>query len=338
MMRNVLQRMRCVMDKDIGIDLGTKNISVYVKGRGLVFHEPTVVAIKRGNGKVLALGGAAKRMLGRSSRDVQVVNPMREGVIADLSATEAIFRHMFEQVLGYGSYRRSKVMVCAPIGSTHLERRALRNAVQSVGARSMDMLDEPMAAALGAKLPVSEPVASMIVDIGGGITEAAIISLGGIVNHTSMRCGGEKMDEAIQSHVRRRHNMLISRGEAEEAKIRAGKAHPDLEDLVVTVRGRNLATGLPDAVKVTSAEIHEAIRDQVSAIERIAHEALERCPAELAGDLMTSGINLTGGGSLLRGMDDYLREKLGIPVRVMDDPLRSIVRGLGYVLESPTEA
>lgn len=337
-MRSILRRMRRMVDKDIGIDLGTKNISVYEKGRGLVFHEPTVVAMKRGNGRVLALGEKAKRMLGRSSRDVHVVNPMREGVIADVSATEAIFRHLFEQVLGYRSYRRSKLLVCAPVGSTRLERRALQNTMQSVGARSMDMLDEPMAAALGANLPVAEPLASMIVDIGGGITEAAIISLGGIVDYTSVRCGGEKMDEAIQNYVRRKHNMLISQGEAEEAKIRAGKAHPDLPDLVVVLRGRNLATGLPDVLEVTSAEIHEAIREQVSIIERIVLEALERCPAELAGDLFTRGIHLTGGGSLLRGMDEYLRERVGVPVHLLDDPLRSIARGLGHVLEPTREA
>lgn len=337
-MRGVLRRMRRMLDKDIGIDLGTKNISIYEKGRGLVYHEPTVVAMRRGNGQVLALGETAKRMLGRSSRDVHVVNPMREGVIADISATEAIFRHLFEQVLGYRSYRRSKLLVCAPVGSTRLERRALQNAMQSVGARNMDMLDEPMAAALGANLPVAEPLASMIVDIGGGITEAAIISLGGIVDYTSVRCGGEKMDEAIQNYVRRKHNMLISQGEAEEAKIRAGKAHPDLQDLAVTLRGRNLATGLPDVIELTSAELHEAIREQVNIIEHIVLEALERCPAELAGDLFTRGIHLTGGGSLLRGMDEYLREKVGVPVHLLDDPLRNIARGLGHVLEPVMEA
>jgi len=332
-MRRLLSLMHRIVDKEIGIDLGTKNIVVYERGRGIIFNEPSVVALKRENGRVMALGAEAKRMIGRSPRSVRVAMPMSEGVIADTSAMEAICHHISRKLLGGSAFRRSRVVVCAPAGSTSLERRALQSAVRAVGPRSLDVFDEPLAAALGANLPVAEPLASMIVDIGGGVTEAAIISLGGIVGYTSVRCGGDKMDETIQHYIRRKHNMLISLAEAEEAKIRVGVAHMDQEQGSVLVRGRNLATGLPDALEVTSAEIYAAIHEQISTIVRTVLEAFEHCPAELSGDLVSRGIHLTGGGSLLRGMDVCLQERVMVPIHVLDDPQTSIARGLAQVLE-----
>ena len=316
---------------DLAIDLGTANTCVYVKGQGIVLREPSVVAVKkdsRGNSVVLAVGQDAKRMLGRTPGNIQAIRPMKDGVIADFEVTEAMLRHFISKV--HNSRRhlvRPRIMVCVPTGITQVEKRAVKESAQSAGAREVYLIEEPMAAAIGANLPIQEPTSNMVVDIGGGTTEVAVISLSGIVYSRSVRVGGDKMDESIMTHVKRKYNMLI--GEA--------SAYPMDPEQQIEVKGRDLVTGIPQNIIITSEEVRKAISEQVDSIVQAVRIALEQTPPELAADIVDRGIVLTGGGALLKGLDQLLREETSLPITVVEDPLSTVVMGTGRALDNLNE-
>ncbi|MDH7569437.1 MAG: rod shape-determining protein [Armatimonadota bacterium] len=318
---------------DLGIDLGTANILVFLKGKGIVLREPSVVAINSDDHTPLAVGVEAKRMLGRTPGNIVAVRPLKDGVIADFEQTEAMLRYFIHKVHRRRWFLGPQVIVGIPSGVTEVERRAVRAAAHRAGARWVGLIEEPMAAAIGAGLPVAEPVGSMVVDIGGGTTEVAVISLGGVVCHRSIRVAGDEMDEAIIAYVRREHNLLIGDRTAEEVKIRIGSAYPVDDDLTYEVRGRDLVTGLPRSATLTAAEVRQAIAEPVSQVVETVKETLESTPPELSADIMDSGIRLAGGGALLRGLDRLLSEETEMPVHVADDPLTCVVMGTGRVLE-----
>lgn len=326
-----------MLSSDLAIDLGTANTCVYVRGRGIVLREPSVVAVKkdsRGNNVVLAVGHDAKKMLGRTPGNIQAIRPMKDGVIADFEVTEAMLRYFIAKVHNNRRIVRPRIMICVPTGITQVEKRAVRESAQSAGAREVYLIEEPMAAAIGANLPIQEPAANMIVDIGGGTTEVAVISLAGIVYSRSVRVGGDKMDEAVLQHVRKRYNMLIGEATAEDIKIRIGSAHPKEEKGEIDVKGRDLLTGIPQNITITSAEIRKAIAEQVDNIVQAVRIALEQMPPELAADIVDRGIILTGGGALLHGLDKLLREETCLPITVVEDPLSTVVLGTGKALDS----
>ncbi|MBF0187214.1 MAG: rod shape-determining protein [Magnetococcales bacterium] len=321
---------------DMAIDLGTANTLVYVRGRGVVLSEPSVVAIhesSRGVRKVLAVGNEAKRMLGRTPGNIIATRPMRDGVIADFTVTEAMLKHFIRKVHKRRLFYSPRIIVCVPFGATPVERRAIRESADSAGAREVFLIEEPMAAAIGAGLPVTDASGSMVVDVGGGTTEVAIISLGGIVYSRSIRVGGDKMDEAIVAHVRRKYSLLIGEGTAETIKIQIGSAHPLPERLEVEVKGRDLVNGVPKHQIIADPEILEALAEPINAIVEGVRVALERTPPELAADIVDRGIVLTGGGALLRGLDTLLAEETGLPVIIAEDPLSCVVMGSGRALE-----
>ncbi|MBF0624960.1 MAG: rod shape-determining protein [Magnetococcales bacterium] len=321
---------------DLAIDLGTANTLVYVKGKGVVLSEPSVVAIhesSRGVRKVLAVGLEAKRMLGRTPGNIVATRPMRDGVIADFTVTEAMLRHFIEKVEKRRLFSSPRIIVCVPYGATPVERRAIRESADSAGAREVYLIEEPMAAAIGAGLPVTDASGSMIVDVGGGTTEVAIISLGGIVYSRSIRVGGDKMDEAIMAHVRRKYSLLIGESTAETIKIKIGSAYPMSERMDVEVKGRDLINGVPKHQVISDPEILEALAEPINAIVEGVRMALERTPPELASDIVDRGIVLTGGGALLRGLDKLLSEETGLPVIIAEDPLSCVVLGSGRALE-----
>lgn len=319
--------------KDMAIDLGTATTLVHVKGKGIVLYEPSVVAIEKDSGRILAVGEEAKKMIGRTPGNIVAIRPLKDGVIADFEVTEAMLRHFIQKVHRRNFLVKPRVVVCVPSGVTAVERRAVYEATISAGAREAYLIEEPMAAAIGAGLPVQEPTGNMIVDIGGGTTEVAVISLGGIVVAKSLRIGGDEFDEAIIQYIKKEYNVMIGERTAEEIKIQIGSAYPLTQEIDVEVRGRDLLTGLPKNIVVSSEEIRAAIEEPVAAIIQTIKETLEETPPELASDLMDRGMFLAGGGSQLRGLDQRLRDETGMPVHLTEDPTTCVVRGSGKALE-----
>ena len=330
-------RLLGMLSADMAIDLGTANTLVYVKGRGIVLNEPSVVAIAdiKGKKQVLAVGDEAKQMLGRTPGNITAIRPLREGVIADFEVAEEMIKHFIRKVHNRRSFASPLVIVCVPSGSTAVERRAIQDSAESAGARRVYLIEEPMAAAIGAGLPVSEPTGSMVVDIGGGTTEVAVLSLGGIVYAKSIRVGGDKMDEAIIGYIRRNHNLLVGESSAERIKKEIGSAclPEDGEGRLMQIKGRDLMNGVPKELVVSERQIAEALAEPVGAIVEAVKVALEHTAPELAGDIVDKGIVLTGGGALLANIDFVLRHATGLPVSVADEPLKCVVMGTGRCLE-----
>lgn len=322
--------------RDIGIDLGTANTLVHVGGRGVLLREPSVVAINRDNGEVLAVGEEAKRMLGRTPSSIVATRPLKDGVIADFEQTEKMLRYFISKV-GRRTVFRQTVVVGIPSGVTEVERRAVIEATRNAGATHAYVIEEPMAAAFGAGLPVDEPSGSMIVDIGGGTTEVAVISLGGIVHSRSIRVAGDELDEAISGYVRRAYNLYIGDRTAEHTKIEIGSAYPLEQELQITIKGRDLVTGLPRSAVITSEEVRMAIQEPLNAIVEAVKLTLEATPPELAADAMDHGIVLAGGGALLRGLDQLIHIETGMPVHIANDPLSCVALGTGMVVEGMHE-
>jgi len=324
-----------IFPKDMGMDLGTANSLVYVKGKGIVLREPSVVAIQRDNGHVLSVGDDAKQMIGRTPGNITAIRPMKDGVIADFEVTQSMIKHFINKALRGNTFLiRPRVVVSVPSGVTAVEERAVREAAINAGAREAYLVEEPMAASIGAGLPVHEPTGNMIVDIGGGTTEVAVISLGGIVTSQSVRKAGDAMDDAIIQHVKKRYNLLIGERTAEEIKIEVGTAYPLETVEVYEVRGRDLISGLPKNVEITSEEIYKALSDPVATVMDAIKSTLERTPPELSADIMDRGIVMAGGGSLLRGLDHLVSEQTGMPAHLSDDPLLAVAYGTGKVLEN----
>ncbi len=336
-MPRILDKIFGAVSNDLAIDLGTANTCVYVKGKGIVLREPSVVAVKRdnrGNNRVLAVGSEAKKMLGRTPGNITAIRPMKEGVIADFEVTEAMLRHFITKVHNSRRLVRPRIIICVPTGITQVEKRAVKESAQSAGAREVYLIEEPMAAAIGANLPITEPTSNMVVDIGGGTTEVAVISLSGIVYSRSVRVGGDKMDDAIMHHVKRKYNMLIGEGSAEKIKTNIASAYPVHEEQEMVVKGRDLVSGIPQNITITSEEIRKAISEQVDSIVQAVRVALEQTPPELAADIVDRGIVLTGGGALLKGLDQLLRDETSLPITVVDDPLSTVVIGSGKILDN----
>ena len=321
------------MNMDIGIDLGTANVLVYVKNKGIVLREPSVVAVDKDSGKILAIGEDAKRMLGRTPGNIVAIRPLREGVIADYDITESMLRYFIDKVIDRSFVLRPRIMICVPTGVTMVERRAVQEAAEQAGARRTQLIEEPMAAAIGAGLPVDEATGSMIVDIGGGTTDVAVISLGGIVTSASLRVAGDKFDEAIIEYVRRMFNVMIGERTAEEVKIKIAAAFRDARQAEMDVRGRDLLSGLPKNIRMTTAHAAEALEGQVGRIVGCVKKVLEETPPELSSDIMDHGIVLTGGGSMLYGLDELIKRSTGIPAMIADDPLSCVALGTGKALE-----
>ncbi|MEC9217006.1 MAG: rod shape-determining protein [Pseudomonadota bacterium] len=326
-----------MLSADMAIDLGTANTLVYVKGRGVVLNEPSVVAIAtvRGKKQVLAVGDEAKMMLGRTPGNIQAIRPLRDGVIADFEVAEEMIKHFIRKVHNRRSFASPQVIVCVPSGSTAVERPAIQESAESAGARRVFLIEEPMAAAIGASLPVTEPSGSMVVDIGGGTTEVAVLSLGGIVYSRSVRVGGDKMDEAIIGYIRRNHNLLVGEGSAERIKKEIGSAFPpeDGVGLSLEIKGRDLMNGVPKELVIDQAQIADSLAEPVSQIVEAVKVALEQTPPELAADIVDKGIVLTGGGALLGNLDFVLRHSTGLPVSIADDALSCVALGTGRCLE-----
>jgi len=318
---------------DIGIDLGTANTLVYVKDQGIVLREPSVVAVRSGTNLVLAVGDDAKRMLGRTPGNIVAIRPLRHGVIADYEVTEAMLRHFVRKVHNRRHWIRPRIVIAVPSGITEVEKRAVNESAAAAGAREVHLVEEPMAAAIGAGLPVQEAAATMVVDIGGGTTEVAIISLYGLVYSRSVRVAGDELDEAIINYLRRGYELLIGERTAEEVKIRMGSAWPQASETAVEVKGRDLVSGLPKTIKVSSDEIREALAQPLESIIDSIRVTLERCPPELSADLVDRGIMLTGGGALLRGIERLVSEETGLPVHVAEDPLSAVAEGTGRLLD-----
>ncbi len=324
--------------RDIGIDLGTANTLVYMKGHGIIIREPSVVAVDVHTDKVRCVGQEAKDVIGRTPESVATVRPLRDGVIADFDITISMLEDLIRRATGNSFLVRPRVVICVPSGVTGVERRAVRDVTEQAGARKVLVIEEPMAAALGAGLPVSEPTASMIVDIGGGTSEVAVISLGGIVASRSVRVGGDRFDAAIISYVRRSFNLLIGEPTAEQIKIQVGSAVPlngeGESELTMEVKGRNLLTGLPQAIHITSQQVRQALQDPLSEVVEAVHYTLERTPPDLSADIIDKGIVLTGGGALLRGIDRLIHEATSMPVRIAENPLDCVAVGAGLVLDN----
>ncbi|MGR3762741.1 rod-share determining protein MreBH [Rossellomorea sp. NS-SX7] len=321
-------------NSEIGIDLGTANILVYSKNKGIILNEPSVVAIDTENKQVLAVGVEAKSMIGKTPGKIVAVRPLKDGVIADFDVTTEMLKQVMRKAskkLGF-SIRKPNVVVCTPSGATSVERRAIQDAVRGSGAKSVTLIEEPVAAAIGADLPVDEPVANVIVDIGGGTTEVAIISYGGVVSCNTIRIGGDQMDEDIIQHVRKRYNLLIGERTAENIKIEVGHALIDHEERTMEIRGRDLVTGLPKTISLTSYEIQSALKESLLHILETIRATLENCPPELSGDIVDRGVILTGGGSLLNGLQDWLSHEIVVPVHLAPNPLESVAIGTGRSL------
>jgi rod shape-determining protein MreB and related proteins len=318
--------------RDMAVDLGTANTLVYVRGRGIVLSEPSVVAVDSQTGEVHAVGVEAKRMLGRTPGTITAIRPLKDGVIADFDVTERMLRHFIEKV-HQNRWAHPRVVVCVPSGVTGVEKRAVEEACLSAGARQAYLIEEPMAAAIGAGLPVGEPTGSMVVDVGGGTSEVAVISLGGIVVSQSIRVGGDELDEAIVSYCKQRHKLLIGQQTAEEVKLEAGCATPLPEEVATEIRGRDLVTGLPKTVRLTSEEVRHALDEPLSQIIGAIRDTLDRTPPELAADIMDRGVTLAGGGSLLQGMEQRLRDECQMPAQLADSPLTCVAVGSGRSLE-----
>ena len=331
-----LDRFWGLLSNDLAIDLGTASTLVYVKGQGIVANEPSVVAIRRdpgGGKKILAVGNEAKKMLGRTPANITAIRPMKDGVIADFDITENMLKYFIQIAHKRKSFVRPRVIISVPSGITPVEKRAVKESAMLAGARDIYLIEEPMAAAIGAGLPVSEPIGNMIVDIGGGTTEVAIISLSGIVYSKSVRTAGDKMDEAIVQYIKRKYNLLIGERTAELIKITIGTVYPEKEIKTVDVKGRDMVTGIPKTIEISSVEIMEAIAEPVNTIIESVKSALERTPPELASDIVDRGIVLAGGGALLKNLDKLLKEKTGLPIVIAENPLAAVVMGSGMALD-----
>ena len=320
-----------LFSNDIGIDLGTANTLVYVKDQGIVLREPSVVAVRSGTSQVLAVGDEAKRMLGRTPGNIVAVRPLKDGVIADFEMTESMLRHFITKVHNR-KWVRPRVVIAVPSGITEVERRAVKESAAHAGAREVYLIEEPMAAAIGVGLPVQDAAGNMIIDIGGGTTEVALISLSGIVLSRSVRVAGDELDEAIAYYVKRAYNLMIGERTAEEIKIKIGSAYPVEKETSMEVKGRDLVAGLPKTLTITSQEVREALLEPISTIVESVRVTLERCPPELSADLVDRGLVLAGGGALLRGLDKLLQEETGLPVHVAEDPLSAVAEGTGRAL------
>ncbi|MBI2901585.1 MAG: rod shape-determining protein [Planctomycetes bacterium] len=327
-----------VFSKDMGIDLGTCNTLVYVRGEGIVLSEPSVVAVRKGTNKVLldgkAVGNTAKEMLGKAPGNIDVIRPMRNGVIADFDITESLISYFIRKVHDRKFGIMPRIVIAVPSGITGVEKRAVINSAERAGARQVFVIEEPMAAGIGAGLPMLDPVGNMIVDVGGGTTEVAVLSLGGVVAKQSIRIAGDEMDEAIMQHLRRAYNLQIGEQTAERIKIQIGSVHPPEQEMQTEVSGRDVMAAMPRRVTVTSEEIREALREPLDAIVRTVRECLERTPPELAADLVERGVTMCGGNSLIRGMCEAIQKEVGIPVKRAEDPLTCVVRGCGLVIEN----
>lgn len=326
-----------LFSNDLAIDLGTANTLVYVKGKGIVLSEPSVVAVRKdakGTNRVLAVGREAKMMVGRTPGNIVAIRPMKDGVIADFEITEAMLRHFIRKVHNRRNLLRPRIIICVPSGITQVEKRAVRESAESAGAREVFLIEEPMAAAIGAGLPITEPTANMVVDIGGGTTEVAVISLAGIVYSRSVRVAGDKMDDAILQYIKRKYNLLIGVRTSEIIKTTIGNAYPGKEIETIEVKGRDLVTGIPKILTIDSEEVRSAISEQVETIVETVRIALEQTPPELAADIVDKGIMLTGGGSLLKNLDVLLREETKLPITVAEDPLAAVVLGSGKALDT----
>lgn len=327
----MISRLFGLFSNDIGIDLGTANTLVYAKDRGIVLREPSVVAIQSSTNRVLAVGEEAKRMLGRTPGNIVAIRPLRAGVIADFDITEAMLKYFIRKVHNK-RMMKPRVIIAVPSGITEVEKRAVKESAERAGAKDVYLIEEPMAAAIGVGLPVQEPAGNMIVDIGGGTTEVALISLAGIVFSRSVRVGGDEMDEAIIQYMKRVYNLMIGERTAENIKLEIGSAYPMEEEATMEVKGRDQVNGLPKTLMVTSEEIRDALQEPVSTIVEAVRITLERCPPELSADLVDRGLVLAGGGALLRGLDTLIAEQTGLPVHVADDPLSAVAEGTGVVL------
>jgi len=323
-----------MFSKRIGIDLGTANCLVYLQGTGVVLNEPTVVAVSTDEGEVLAVGNEAREMLGRTPEGISASRPLRDGVIADYLVTEAMLRYFMDKVCGNSRLFKPEVMICVPAGVTSVERRAVLDATLSAGAKTAYLIDEPLAAAIGAKIPISQPSGNMIVDIGGGSTEVAVISLGGVVVHNSARVAGNKIDEAITQYVRRKYNLIIGERTAEDIKLNVGSATPLSSELTMEVRGRDSISGLPRTIELSSKEVTEAIRVPLGQVLDAVKNVLEQTPPELAADIIEKGVVMSGGTSLLRNLDKLFTEVIGVPCHVSEEPLLCVVYGTGIALEN----
>jgi len=321
-----------LFSNDMGIDLGTATTLVFVKGEGVVLCEPSVVAIERGTSHVLAVGDEAKRMLGRTPGNIIAIRPMKDGVISDFEITEAMLRYFIKKVHHRKVLVRPRIVIAIPSGITEVEKRAVKDSAERAGAREVFLIEEPIAAAIGAGLPIQEPVGNMIIDIGGGTTEIAVISLAGTVFSKSIRIGGDEMNEAIIEYLKKTYNLLIGERSSEDIKIKIGSAYPLEEEMSMDVKGRDLVAGLPKTVTITSEEIRESLQETLRAILEVIKISLERTPPELAADLIDHGIVMAGGGSLLRGLDKLISEETGLPVHITDDPITAVANGTGIVL------
>lgn len=321
---------------DIGMDLGTATVLVYIKGKGIVLREPSVVAIDKNTNKLLAVGEEARRMLGRTPGNIIAIRPLRDGVISDYDITERMLKYFLNKVCGnsFSKLFKPRIMVCVPSGVTEVERRAVIDAAMQAGARKTYLIEEPIAAAIGAGIDISKACGSMIVDIGGGTTDIAVISLGGIVVSSSIKVAGDKFDEAIVRYMRKKHNIMIGERTSEELKINVGTVYPRVQEVSMDIRGRNLVSGLPKTITITSTEIMEALEEPISSVVEAVHAVLERTPPELAADISDRGIVMTGGGSLIYGLDKLLQEKTGINVIIADDAISCVALGTGKALDN----
>lgn len=325
-----------LFSNDLAIDLGTANTLVYAKGQGIIINEPSVVAVQRdskNSKKILAVGTEAKNMLGRTPGSIIAIRPIKDGVIADFEITEAMLRYFIEKAHNRRTMVKPRIIICVPYGITEVEKRAVKESAESAGAREVFLIEEPMAAAIGAGLPITEPSGNMIVDIGGGTTEVAVISLAGIVYSKSVRVGGDKLDEAIVNYLKRKYNLLIGERTAEQIKIAIGTAYPEKDVKTMPVKGRDLIAGIPKTIEVNSEEIREAITEPVNTIVEAVRTALEKTPPELASDIVDKGIVLAGGGALIRNIDILLREETGLPIMIAENPLCAVVLGSGKALD-----
>ncbi len=322
-----------LLGRDMAVDLGTANTLVYVRGRGVVLNEPSVVALNTTTGGILAVGTEAKRMIGRTPAGITAIRPLRDGVIADFETTERMLRYFIQKVHQRRRFAKPRIVICVPSGITGVEQRAVKDAGYQAGARKVYIIEEPMAAAIGAGLPVHEPTGNMVVDIGGGTTEVAVISLGGIVTSQSIRVGGDELDDAIINYVKKEYSLMLGERTAEEIKMAIGSAFPAPDEPHAEIRGRDLVSGLPKTIVVSAEEIRKAIEEPVNAIVDAVKTTLDKCPPELSGDVMDRGIVLTGGGALLGGLDERLRHETGMPVHVAEEPLVSVARGAGRCVE-----
>ncbi|UCD17362.1 MAG: rod shape-determining protein [Candidatus Zixiibacteriota bacterium] len=322
------------ISNDIGIDLGTANTLVFVRGQGIVLNEPSVVAVERATGKVLAVGSAAKEMLGRTPGEIAAIRPLKDGVIADFEISEKLLSDFIRRVIRHRYLMKPRIVISVPSGITEVEKRAVRDSAENAGAREVYLLQEPMAAAIGVGLPVDQPSGIMIIDVGGGTSEIAVIALHGIVNNISIRIAGDELNESIVMYLKKNYNLLIGELTAEEIKISIGSAFPLEKELSMEIKGRDLVAGVPKILKLSSVQVREALVEPIDRIVEAVRQSLEKTPPELASDILDRGIILTGGGALLRGMDRRLRQETNLPVNIAEDPLTCVVRGTGKVLEN----